>query len=212
MGKKAKDKIITDNEKIIAESQKEIDDLNVEIKNLNDSIIKSSSKIEQLNKKIKSLSSQDISNKITGRNINQYILKYFNLLNWEINIFGNYEYSIEDLIISFDSNSELFFDDNAKLVFGNEYKFDSFFNFINNGKTIKINENKYKINFYDCISIEIEKDTNIRQLIKDLNISFDKVDISDLTSEEMNNIRDILLKSEEIKKDLNMLFKEIYGR
>ena len=127
MGKKAKDKIITDNEKIIAESQKEIDDLNTEIKNLNDSIRKSSSKIEQLNKKIKSLSSQDTSNKITGKNINQYILKYFNLLNWEINIFGEdeYEYSIDELMISFDSNSELFFDDNAKLVFGNEYKFDS---------------------------------------------------------------------------------------
>jgi len=208
VGKKAKDKIITDNEKIIAESQKEIDDLNVEIKNLNDSIIKSSSKIEQLNKKIKSLSSQDISNKITGRNINQYILKYFNLLNWKINIFGEdgYEYSINELMISFNSNSELFFDDNAKLVFGNEYKFDSFLNFINNGKTIKINENKYKINFYDYISIEIKKDTNVRQLIKDLNISFDKVDLTDLTSETMNNMKDIILKSEEIKKDLNMLF------
>ena len=208
MGKKAKDKIITDNEKIIAESQKEIDDLNTEIKNLNDSIRKSSSKIEQLNKKIKSLSSQDTSNKITGKNINQYILKYFNLLNWEINIFGEdeYEYSIDELMISFDSNSELFFDDNAKLVFGNEYKFDSFLNFINNGKTIKINENKYKINFYNCISIEIEKDTNVRQLIKDLNISFDKVDLTDLTSETMNNMKDIILKSEEIKKDLNMLF------
>lgn len=206
MGKKAKDKIITDNEKIIAESQKEIDDLNVEIKNLNDSIIKSSSKIEQLNKKIKSLSSQDISNKITGRNINQYILKYFNLLNWEINIFGDDDYSIDELMISFNSNSELFFDDNAKLVFGNEYKFDSFLNFINNGKTIKINENKYKINFYDYISIEIKKDTNVRQLIKDLNISFDKVDLTDLTSETMNNMKDIILKSEEIKKDLNMLF------
>lgn len=209
MSKKVKDKIISNNAKIIAESQKEIDDLNAEIKKLNNSIIKSSSRIMQLNKKIQNMSSQDKSNEITNKNINEYILKYFNLLNWKINIFGDdYDYSIDNLIITLDSlyNYEMNFDDDARLIFGNEYKFNSFLKFFNGTKKIKINENKYKISIYDYFSIEIEKDTNVRQLIKDLNISFDKVDLSDLTSKEMNIMKDILLKSEEIKKDLNMLF------
>lgn len=210
MGKKAKDKIILDNEKIIAESQKEIDNLNIEIKKLNNSILESSSKIKQLNEKIKKISSQDTSNKITNKNINQYILKYFNLLDWKINIFhddGDYEYLLQDTIISFDSvDITNLFDDNAKLVFGNEYKFYSFLDFISDGKKIKINENKYNINFYDYFSIEITKDINVRQLIKDLNISFDKIDLANLTSGTMKNIKYIVLKSEEIQKDLNMLF------